>query len=274
MNEILYSTKFLAILAALGGGLLSFFIGLLMERYKNRSLKIANSISFQKIGIPEDSYLPGDLHVTYNNEEVNSLYLFRLILKNSSNFDSKELPINFNCDLDSYILSYSFGYIPTTSHIEQSEIYNQKINNYLNSIKHISDENKNDLYTEPYLSQAKWIYNTRMLVASSLNRNEKIVINILVGSQIVNHVPYLHLKMPVSGIKLIEDLDPIKENERIGVISILIGLILTFTLGTYFYINNLSSSTAIIIISIVGALNVLIGILIYKAYKFIHSYFK
>jgi hypothetical protein len=274
MEELLNSTKLLTILGAIGGGIFAFFMGLLMERYKNRRLILKWKITSQVIGIPSDAYLQDNLIVTYNGIQANSLYLFKLQITNDSNFDKEDLPINFFSDLDSIILSHSVSWTPDTSFISTSQTYEKRRQNLQELMQPIYKENPKANIPAEYVAESSWVHRNRMIKASSLNRKEKIEFSVLIGSSIKNHIPELYLEIPKSGINLVEKEDIEKYNQKISKISLLIGFIITIIVGFYFAYVNRSLMPEIILLTLIGAFNFLLGILIYRSYSFIHSYFK
>lgn len=275
MESIISEYKTLwTILGAFAGGSLSFFIGLLMERYKNRRLEIEYNITYQKIGLPNESNMARDLQITYFGTRVESLYLFSLNIKNNSNFDAKELPINFYSDLNSVIYSYNIVQKSSTTDISSSANYDRLFSDYNQQVSPILAENPDAIIPEPLHTNGLWFYRNRQLIASAINRKENIEFNILIGTQLVNHQPYLYLEIPKAGVLLNYAKDPTEENERVAKISIVIGIIITLTLGTFLIFNNQDLKLVLIILSVIGALNFLLGIMVYKIGNFIYGYFQ
>lgn len=262
------------VLPLLVGGISSFLIGMLLERYKNRRIELLYNISYQKIGIPNDAYFNGKIKVLYNEGEANTLYFFKIAIKNNSNFDSKELPVNLNCDIDSYIVSHSYSKIPETTEINISKGYQEKFNSYMKNVRPILNQNINAEIQEPDFSNMVWIHKNINFVASSLNRNDEMEFTVLVGSNIDNHQPMMFLNIPTSGVKLTYAEDPIKTNEKVGSMSILLGIITTLLLAIYFIVKDNMYSTQFITITIYGSFNFIIGYIIFRIAHFIRSYFK
>jgi|GEM_PF-5765592 len=267
-------STFWAIAGAIGGGLLSFVLGLLLEKYKNRRLEIKYNITYQKIGIPSDSYLPGELNVTYEGSQVDSLYFFRLEIVNNSNFDAKDIPIQFFSDLNSLIYSYSYAWIPNTTAVTTNTEYTNRLINHNEVVASVLGDDPNALIPEPHRSEGLWLHRNRQLILNSLNRKERVEFTVLIGSSTRDHLASLYLTVPKSGVILTLDKDPLAENEKVGKYSIVMGFILTVTLGIILAFFNRDVATPLIILSIIGGLSFLFGIAIYKTANFFYSYFR
>ena len=274
IKELTQSTIFWSIIGALGGGVLSFLFGLFMERYKRRRLELEYNITYQKIGIPNEYNMSRDFQITYFNRPVENLYLFSLNVKNNSNFDGEKIPLNFYCDANSVIYSYSVGYRPITTDLLSSPEYERLFSEHNERVNPILEENPNAIISEPLLSQGLWFYRNRQLIASAINRKDNIEFNILIGSQVKDHLPILFLDVPKSGVLIKYAKDPTKENDRVGKISISIGILLTFIIGIYLIYINKDYKFQIIILSLIGALNFFIGYFIFRFFDFFYKYFK
>src|SRR5690606_190701 len=105
------------------------------------------------------------------------------------------------------------------------------------------------------------------------NRNSEISLNVLVENSQTN-TPKVNIDIKHTGIKLIEEEDKYVMEKRLGVTTIIYGLIVFILVTVFLGIKYPNSLFPIVTIGIVGLLNLFIGLLISKIIQFTRNYLK
>lgn len=273
MNEII-DRDILSAFFKIGLVLLPFFFGILLERYKNRRLILKVSRKKQMIGLPNDSNLQGELKISFDNNAVNSLYLFTIRIENNSNFDSKNIPLNFFTDDESQILSYNISYLPATSHVKERDEYTEQLDDHYNEVRQLLSADANATIPVDLINEGLWLKRNRLIQIDTLNRKDFVEFSILVSSQKWFHDPILFMRIPKKSVIIKEVLDQEKENNINGIYIISIGAAFTLVLLCFLFFTGYTSLEFFIALGIIGSLNIVIGALLYASGKFVYSYLK
>ncbi|MFD1770881.1 hypothetical protein [Sphingobacterium suaedae] len=273
MNDF-FSRDIISAIFKIGLVLLPFFFGILLERYKNRRLELKVGRRKQMIGLPSDSNLIGKLKISFDNNAVNSLYLFTIKIENNSNFDSENIPLNFYTDDESQILSYNLSYLPPTSHVQERDEYTNQLDDHFEEIREILSNNSEATIPDNLIKEGLWLKRNRQIHIDTLNRKDFIEFSILVSSQKWHHDPMLFMRIPKKSVVIKENLDQEKENKRNGIYTITIGFTSTLVILSYLVLSGHTSVEYFIGIGIIGSLNIGIGAILYAAGKFVYSYLK
>lgn len=269
------SSTFLGVIAAVGGGILSFLFGIIMERYRNRRINIVYELTSTVIGLATKSDLWGDVRLIHNDIEMDSLYLFKLRITNNSNFDTDSLPVNISCDVQSSILSHSSFHSETqTGVLLDQPFYNGMIKNQSDITSFIKQHNEEkDLPNEIAHLKSYYEKNKNFMV-EVFNRNGSCEFNLLVGSTIPNTKSELFFNIPKKSVQLSQLKNKQESDKVVGTWSLLLGATITIVSGIILYWSEVNYVTSIIILVVIGCSSFLLGFMTLRIFDFIKSFFK
>ncbi len=268
------STVSISVLAAIGGAIISFLIGVVLERYKNRRLIVVYETTSNPIGLSTKSDLWGDITVKHNGNEMDSLYLFKITIKNSSNFDADALPVNIYCDANSQILSFNAVNQDTNSIILLEAKYYSDFLNYLDDGEGFIAENPGQNFPQSLLNLQRYFSLNKNFMVDVFNRGAVCEFNILVGSIIPNTTSQIFFNIPKKSVQLLKYKSIDEVNKVKGFWAFGLGFLITIGLGTILYFIGVSKEYSIIFLGVVGGLNFFFGFAIYSLIVFIRSFFK
>ena len=228
--------QILAILASLIGMLGGYHI----HRIKNKTIKLRRRITFQTVANSFEDELWGTVKILHNEKEIEHLHLTTIEIFNNSGRDIDDLIINIRCISELRIIS-SRG-INADTRILLNETGNFK--------KRVDSKDWEYLHTN------------REYKAKVLNRGTHFIIDLLIDSDKTDIFEEdLIVAIEKKGVKVL----PYKNisDSTQGQWSLIIGIILVLISGFVTYILYPDSKVAIIIMTIVGALNIFFGLLIY-----------
>ena len=161
---------------------LAFLSDLLLERFKNRivRLKFKKNV-FQLATAIQNNFL-GNIEVLYNNRKTNHLSLITVEVRNDSNTDLEKVKIDFWVDNTSQMLAHQANYVKSGNSILLEDTYLQEFTNVLQlntEDSRLKEVNPN--HETPGLTQRlNWILANKSFNLPVFNRDTSVKFQILV----------------------------------------------------------------------------------------------
>ena len=257
-------------------GLVSLLIGVYLEKFKNRLTFIKYNILFQPLATTNQNEYWGNIEVYYNGSKTNHLNFMTVILENDSNKDFQDIFIDIWVDKNSFIKGQNGFYVDSGKTIPlESNHYNRLLKVVKQNNENIKkrEENPNHITSINLENDIEYFQTNSKFYLPVFNRKSEIKFNILAENDNAQH-PNIGIDIKHKGLKLIKENDKYDENKKLGLGMITYGLlifILTTIFLSYYFPESLKP---IIILGIVGLLNLLFGLIIYRLFQFIKNYLK
>ncbi len=255
--------------------LVALYVGIFVERFKNRLRTIAYSISSQYLKPQLSSNLGGKLKITINDREINHLKLTTVELENKNNVDLDNVIVGF------YLQSGTFqggeGYClsnrtPVFWSLNHSDYYQEVLDEYNNSP--IDNVTNQKAITIELQDKIDYVNKNQYFLIPVFNRKEVVVFSFLHESLSGNSPSELGISINHKSVKLVQGIDQQIALKKKTNISVIIGMILTVFSIIILSLIYPENKYLIIFTSLFALLSSLIGILIILFFEKIVSFFK
>lgn len=257
-------------------GIISLSIGIYLEKFKNRLTFIKYNFLFQPLATSNQNEFWGNIEVYYNGLKTNHLNFITIILNNDSNKDFQDIFIDVWVDKDSFIKGQNGFYVDTGKQILLEQNHYNRLVDVLNRNKEdIEKKNQDPNYSTPIQLQNDIAYfqtNSKFYLPV-FNRKSEIRFNILAENN-NGQQPNIGIDIKHKGLKLIKENDKYDEERKLGVGMIVYGTIIYIITAVILAINFSNSLKPLIVLGIIGVLNLVIGLFIYRLIQFIKNYLK
>ncbi|MDO6761896.1 hypothetical protein Q4566_16955 [Tamlana sp. 2_MG-2023] len=257
-------------------GLVSLAIGIYLEKFKNRLTFIKYNILFQPLATSNQNEYWGNIEVFYNGLKTNHLNFMTIILENDSNKDYQDIFIDIWVDKNSFIKGQNGFYVDSGKTIPlEKNHYNGLVEVLKQNTENIEKQKEDPNHITPVKLQndIEYYQTNSKFYLPVFNRKSEIKFNILAEND-NGQQPNIGIDVKHKGLKLIKENDKYDEDKKLGIGMITYGLIVfvltTFMLSYYFP----ESLKPIVILGIVGFLNLIFGLFIYRFFQFIKNYLK
>lgn len=248
-------------------GLASVIIGIYLEKFKSRIIRLSRRITSQPIAYASQDEYWGHIKVLYNNHEAKNLNLFTIEIRNESSRDVTDVIVDLKVDNDSMILA-SNGFLnnSNTSLLLTSDYFQYYMDVTERNNKELQDVDRGKIQEtarDPNLArEVKYVTSLKKYIIPVLNRNKVATFNVLVEN-FKGIYPSVTTEVIQEGIQLSDFVDDNEKNKKIILYSIGIGLIL-FSIGFVMILNaHPDSKTEIILTGVLGLTYSLFGALFY-----------
>lgn len=257
-------------------GLVSLAIGIYLEKFKNRLTFIKYNILFQPLATSNQNEYWGNIEVYYNGLKTNHLNFMTIILENDSNKDYQDIFIDIWVDKNSFIKGQNGFYVDSGKTIPlEKNHYNGLVEVLKQNTENIEKQKQDPNHITPLKleNDIEYFQTNSKFYLPVFNRKSEIKFNILAENDNAQQ-PNIGIDIKHKGLKLIKENDKYDEDKKLGIGMITYGLIIfvlmTILLSYYFP----ESLKPIIILGIVGFLNLIFGLFIYRLFQFIKNYLK
>lgn len=251
IQTFLNNISLLSIVAFIGGGLLTAFVNYIRNRLRTLEYKV----DYERVAVAASDSTFGNVRVTWQENEVQNLFVCTAILENSTTKDFSDLKIKvYTGDtifLTQYVQIVGTSYVPNFT------------DEYKQSIAVLAGQN-------PTQEQFNIYNHNREFLIPVFNREQKFVIQLLVTAP--NNKPFVCMDILHAGVKL--KYKP-TQNNFLGVpinITLPIGVGICFTILTISTLY-LSGGLANVLCMFVGFFAQLIAAILYRTLKKLYSIF-
>lgn len=221
---------------------LAFLTGLLLERFKNRIVRLKFKKNVFQLATAIQNNFWGNIEVLYNNRKTNHLSLITVEVRNDSNTDLEEVKIDFWVDNTSQMLAHQANYVESGNSILLEDNYLQEFTNVLqlNTEDLILKKANPDHKTTGLTQRLNWVLANKSFNLPVFNRDTSVKFQILVEN-FQAQIPNLTVSVLHKSCKLVEEENEIEltktKNKYIGIIWILLAFVATFTIYLKFQNN-------------------------------------
>lgn len=257
-------------------GLVSVIIGIYLEKFKNRLTFIKYNILFQPLATSNQNEYWGNIDVYYNGLKTNHLNFMTLILENDSNKDFQNIFVDIWVDKNSFIKGQNGFYVDSGKSIPLETSHYKRLVEVVeqNKIDILKREGNPDHITPVNLqNDINYFQTNSKFYLPVFNRKSEIKFNILAEND-NGQQPIIGIDIKHKGLKLIKENDKYDEDKKLGLGMITYGLtvfVLITAILLYYYPQSI---TPILILGIVGLLNLVFGLFIYRLLQTIKNYLK
>lgn len=257
-------------------GIVSLTIGIYLEKFKNRLTFIKYSFLFQPLATSNQNEYWGNIEVYYNGLKTNHLNFITIILNNDSNTDFQDIFLDVWVDKDSFIKGQNGYYVDSGKQIPLEQNHYNRLLDVVNRNKEdIEKRNQDPNYVTPIQLQndIDYFQTNSKFYLPVFNRESEIRFNILAEND-NGQQPIIGVDIKHKGLKLIKENDKQDEEKKLGIGMIVYGTIIFIITAVLLSINFSDSLKPIIILGIVGILNLVLGLFVYRLIQFIRNYLK
>jgi hypothetical protein len=254
--------------------LFGLIIGILVEKFKNRLRIITYEIYTQNLKPNLSKNLIGNLKISLNEREIDSLRSAYVEFENKNNVDLENVVIKFNVSPGA-VFQGSEGYLRNSlSWLSWTENHNNNFQRVLAEFKALpTDENGLRQIPDDLQKQINYVNQHQEYLIPVFNRKETAHFNFLFEDPLDGSNAILYTSITHKSVKLERKIDDDKVAKKnlwtaVGIGTVLVIIILSIL--SYFYPKH---TTLIIISGIVGFSYSIVGYLILGIYKRIREYF-
>lgn len=256
-------------------GAIGVFSGLYFEKYKNRTLLLTFSTSFQSLGSEIKNDFWGNIEVAHNGRSIKHLSFITINIRNTTKSDAPS-PSDLDIWVDdtSSILGHS-GHYDTGNAIEFEKIFGEGYRGTLDDVNEdlmLREQNNNHKTPSELEWRIRYFLANRKLALPVLNRKSNITVNFLVENS-KGIIPEIHVSILQKGVKLIPEGDKVKtENIKKTTVS---SIIFTLNvLGLILLYNHYKGQDEVITWSIIiGVLSYTFGYGFYYSFMYLKKIF-
>ena len=257
-------------------GLVSLAIGIYLEKFKNRLTFIKYNFLFQPLATSNQNEYWGNIEVYYNGLKTNHLNFITAVLNNDSNTDFQDIFLDIWVDKDSFIKGQNGYYVDSgkTIPLEQNH-YDRLVEVVNRNREDIEQRNQDPNYTTPIQLQndIEYFQTNSKFYLPVFNRDSEIRFNILAENN-NGKQPIIGIDIKHKGLKLIRENEKYDEEKKLGVGMLIYGTIIFIMTAVFLSINFLNALKPLLILGIVGVLNLVLGLFVYRLIQFIKNYLK
>lgn len=256
--------------------LFGLFVGVLVEKFKNRLRKIEYSISSQKIIPPLSKNLGGQLSIKLNDLEINTLKVATIEVENTNSIDLENIIIRFTLGNNSFFQGNEAFIQNNYSPLFWTQSYNVDFNQILDDFNkcEINPENGTKIIPDDLQQKIDYILANREYLIPVFNRRDKAVFNFLIEDPIDGSEAGILPWIVHKSINFVEKGDSEKQKQRDLWMSILIGVIFVSICILIIVLNNIKQSNLIIISALIGFSYSIVGYLLLFGVRKLFSFFK
>lgn len=257
-------------------GIVSLIIGVYLEKFKNRLTFIKYNFLFQPLATSNQNEYWGNIEVYYNGLKTNHLNFITIILNNDSNKDFQDIFLDVWVDKDSFIKGQTGYYVDSGKQIPLEQNHYNRLLDVVNRNKEdIEKRNQDPNYSTPIQLQndIDYFQTNSKFYLPVYNRESEIRFNILAEND-NGQQPIIGIDIKHKGLKLIKENDKYDEEKKLGIGMIVYGTIIFIITAVFLSINFSNSLTPLIILGIVGVLNLVLGLFVYRLIQLIKNYLK
>lgn len=252
-------------------GLATLLIGIYFEKFRNRLIFIKYDIQYQPLATSSQTDYWGKIDVYHDGTLKKHLNFVTIKIENDSNKDLENLNIDINVDLESQILGHSGYYDESNAPL----LLEQQHYNYFQNVLQRFNQDEQQLKANPdhitptqLMNEVDWVLRNKKFNLPVFNRDNSITINMLVEN-FQGQIPIAIVNILYKGIKLIKKEDSNTETGKTVIYSLIIGAIIYLIGVLTLAYTYPTAKTPIIILSVLGVVYSLIGLLFLQIFRFL-----
>lgn len=256
------------------GSVITLIVYFVLEKFKNRVALFSFSKRFNPIGTSIDDSFPGNITVFYDTRMVKHLNYVTLNIINESNSDFENVIVKCWVDVNSQFLSYDGFHDNYHTNIKLEENFATLRNSRLDEIAEYNAQKQDgDIEPQEITNNYNFVFKNIEWIIPVWNRKNSVSFNFLIEN-INGDVPVLMHPIEKKGIKMTELESVDLKNNRLGKWMIILGHLVYIVCAWLLLSSKTIERKDIVIFSIFGGLYLWIGLLLYKIFEYIRSFFR
>ena len=256
--------------------LFGLFVGVLIEKFKNRYRTISYSIFTQKVKPSLSENLGGHLKISLGDREIDTLKVVTVEIENKSSIDIENVAVKFTLGKGAYFqgnegfLQKNFSWLYWTA--DYSSYYDKVLAD--NNETETDEESGLKIIPDELQQRIDFVLANRNYLIPVFNRKENAIFNFLIEDPIDGIEAQIFPSIVHKSIDFVENVDNEKQALKDIWIGVGIGLFIVAIVVTGIVYYNQDQRSLIIWSSIVGISYSIVGYLILYGYRKIRSFFK
>jgi len=256
--------------------LFGLFVGVLIEKFKNRYRTITFQILSQKVKPSLSENLGGHLKIQLGEREINTLKVVTVHIRNKSSIDIENIVIRFSLSKGSWFHGNEGFLFNNSSWIFWTNSFNdlyQKVLADNNQVQTNKKTGKREVSDE-LQQRIDYVLANREYILPVFNRKEIATFNFLIEDPEDDTEAFIQPAIVHKSVRFKEEvIDESKKLQEI-LIGALIGLVFVAGVITILAIQYKEEKALIIWSAIIGTSYSIIGVLIFEIYKRIRGFFE
>lgn len=270
INSLLPATITLIVTSLFG-----LLVGILTEKFKNRLRTITYEIYTQNLKPNLSKNLIGNLKISLNEREIDSLRSAYVEFENKNNVDLENIAIRFNISSGA-VFQGSEGYVRNSlSWLNWTEQHNDIFQDVLSEFNALpTDENGLKQIPDNLQNRINYVNQNQEYLIPVFNRKDTAHFNFLFEDPLDGSTAILYTSINHKSVRLERKVDDDKVAKKTLWTAVGIGTALVIIILAILSYNYPEHETLIIISGIVGFSYSIVGYFILGIYKRIKEYFK
>lgn len=256
--------------------LFGLFVGVLIEKFKNRYRTITYSIFTQKVKPSLSENLGGHLKISLGNREIDTLKVVTVEIENKSSIDIENVEVKFTLGKGAYFQGNEGFLQKNFSWLYWNYDFNDYYNKVLEDNNNTQTDNQTGLKIIPDELQQRidFVLANRNYLIPVFNRKEKAIFNFLIEDPVDGIEAEIFPSIVHKSINFIENVNDDKRALKDIWIGVGIGLIFVAAVITGVIYYNQGQKSLILWSATIGISYSIVGYLILYGYRKIRSFFK
>ncbi|MAY83321.1 MAG: hypothetical protein CMP59_04230 [Flavobacteriales bacterium] len=256
--------------------LFGLFVGVLIEKFKNRYRTITYSIFSQKVKPSLSENLGGHLKISLGDREIDTLKVVTVEIENKSSVDIENVEVKFTLGKGAYFQGNEGFLQKNFSWLYWNYDFNNIYNKVLEDNNNTQTDNQTGLKIIPDELQQRidFVLTNRNYLIPVFNRKEKAIFNFLIEDPVDGVEAKIFPSIVHKSINFIESVNDDKQALKDIWIGVGIGLIFVAAVITGVVHFNQEHKNLIIWSAVIGISYSIVGYLILYGFRKIRSFFK
>jgi len=255
--------------------LFGLFVGVLVEKFKNRFRTVEYSIRSQKIIPPLSQNLGGQLSIKLNDRFINTLKVTTVEIENKNSIDLENIVVRFSLSHNSWFQGNEAFLTKNFNGLFWTPIYSDTFNDVLTEYNSCDiDQNGQKIISNDLQSRIDYVLSNRDYLIPVFNRKDKAVFNFLIEDPIDGSNGYVFPSIIHKSVNFIQKSDDEKRKQKDLWIGIAIGIVFVSVLITMLSIKYPEQKCLIIWSAVIGFSYSIVGYLILFGFRKIRLFFK
>ncbi|MCK3684227.1 hypothetical protein [Maribellus sp. YY47] len=257
--------------------LFGLFVGILVERFKNRFRTLNYEIKTQKVTPPLSNNLGGQLRITLNERVVTTLKVATIELENKNSIDLENLSIRFTLGLGAIFQGNEGFIVSSFSPLLWTQQFSNSFNDVLSHYSELPDDPDNEnlkIIPREFQPSIDFVTSNRDYFIPVLNRGDKAIFNFLIEDPIDGTNAGIYPTIVHKSVTLVEKTNEVKQRQRDLWISIAIGFIYVCIVVGFIIKSNQESTALIVWSALIGLSYSIVGYFILIGFKKIRKFFR
>ncbi len=255
--------------------LFGLFVGVLVEKFRNRFRTIEYSIRSQRIIPPLSNNLGEQISIKLNDREINTLKVATVEIENVNSIDIENVIVRFSLGRNSWFQGNEAYISKNFTNLNWMQNYTDNFEEVVKDYSScVTDEKGEKIISEELQNRINYVLGNRDYIIPVFNRKEKAIFNFLIEDPIDGSEAGIFPSIVHKSVNFIQKSDDAKQKQRDLWLVVGIGTIVVSIIVILIVLQNPEQRNLIILSAIVGLSYSTFGILLLFGFRKIKSFFK